>query len=106
MTWCMQSQFIHAAYNCHFLASGPSSPSMKKNQGSFVLFTRLTLIFILSKQTLRYKLYSSAKNKSPKTFKKFSCCEWEEKRLRDKSGSYNHRNVLMKLSNNSFEDTF
>lgn len=70
MTWYIQSQFIHMAYNCHFLASRTSSPSMNKNEGSFVLFTRLTLILILSKQTLRYKLYSSEENKTPTTFLK------------------------------------
>lgn len=64
MTWCTQSQFIHVAYNCYFSASGTSSP-MNKNQVSFILFTRLTLIFTLSKHTPRYKLYSSAKNKTP-----------------------------------------
>lgn len=79
MAWCIQSQFIHVVYNCHFLASGTSSPSMNKNQSSFVLFTRLTLILILSKQTLRYKLYSSAENKTPTTFFNFFffCCEWK-----------------------------
>ena len=49
-------------------SKGTSSLSTEKTHSSFVLFTRLALTFILSKQTLRYKLYSSAENKSSIAF--------------------------------------